>query len=53
MSSAHQLEKALKSLDGILLGADLLAWMSTARASLDIDQYIYHECGDEQDDAIP
>jgi len=38
---------------GILLGADLLAWMSKAKASLDIDQYIYHECGDDQDDAIP
>ncbi|GAA5014816.1 DUF4279 domain-containing protein [Actinopolymorpha pittospori] len=32
---------------GIFLGADLLAWMGTARASLDIDQYVYHECGDE------
>lgn len=31
---------------GIALGADLLAWMGTARATLDIDQYVFHECGD-------
>ncbi|MDT3395087.1 DUF4279 domain-containing protein [Streptomyces sp. B1866] len=37
---------------GIFLGADLLAWMGAAKASLDIDQYIYHECGDEADNAI-
>jgi hypothetical protein len=34
---------------GIFLGADLLSWMGAAKASLDIDQYIYHECGDESD----
>ncbi|MGW4607140.1 DUF4279 domain-containing protein [Streptomyces lannensis] len=38
---------------GIFLGADLLAWMGTARASLDIDQYIYHECGNESGSAVP
>lgn len=38
---------------GIFLGADLLAWMGTARASLDIDQYVYHECGDESNSAVP
>ncbi|WP_406329440.1 DUF4279 domain-containing protein [Streptomyces sp. NBC_00203] len=32
---------------GIFLGADLLSWMGAARASLDIDQYVFHECGDE------
>ncbi|MCA2182095.1 DUF4279 domain-containing protein [Nonomuraea glycinis] len=37
---------------GIFLGADLLAWLGAARASLDIDQYVYHECGDESDDAV-
>ncbi|MBN0047110.1 DUF4279 domain-containing protein [Streptomyces actuosus] len=31
---------------GICLGADLLCWLGTARASLDIDQYIYHDCPD-------
>ncbi|MFE6866297.1 DUF4279 domain-containing protein [Kitasatospora sp. NPDC057692] len=31
---------------GIFLGVDLMAWLGTAKASLDIDQYIYHECGD-------
>ncbi|MGE7383892.1 DUF4279 domain-containing protein [Streptomyces sp. NPDC004126] len=31
---------------GIFLGPNLLAWAGAARASLDIDQYIYHECGD-------
>jgi hypothetical protein len=31
---------------GIFLGPDLIAWLATARASLDIDQYILHECGD-------
>jgi hypothetical protein len=30
---------------GIFLGAELIAWMATARASLDVDQYVYHECG--------
>ncbi|MGW9131973.1 DUF4279 domain-containing protein [Streptomyces sp. NPDC055681] len=34
---------------GIFLGADLLAWMGAARASLDIDQYVYHACGDGSD----
>lgn len=38
---------------GIFLGVDLLAWMSTARASLDIDQYVYHECGDQSDSVAP
>lgn len=38
---------------GIFLGADLLAWMGTARASLDIDQYVYHECGDESGSTAP
>jgi hypothetical protein len=32
---------------GIFLGADLMVWMGIAKASLDIDQYIYHECGSE------
>lgn len=32
---------------GIALGVELLAWMATARAGLDIDQYIYHDCGDD------
>ncbi|MFF8770837.1 DUF4279 domain-containing protein [Kitasatospora sp. NPDC015120] len=32
---------------GIFLGPDLMAWMGIAKASLDIDQYIYHECGEE------
>ncbi|MFJ5118399.1 DUF4279 domain-containing protein [Kitasatospora sp. NPDC088548] len=36
---------------GIFLGADLIAWLGAAGASLDIDQYIYHECGDGFDDA--
>ncbi|WP_237293016.1 MULTISPECIES: DUF4279 domain-containing protein [Streptomyces] len=34
---------------GIFLGPDLMAWVGAARASLDIDQYIYHECGDATD----
>ncbi|MFE5860182.1 DUF4279 domain-containing protein [Streptomyces virginiae] len=38
---------------GIFLGADLLSWIAAAKASLDIDQYIYHECGDEPDAAHP
>ncbi|WP_245738498.1 DUF4279 domain-containing protein [Streptomyces sparsogenes] len=38
---------------GIFLGVDLLSWMGTARASLDIDQYVYHECGHESDSAVP
>ncbi|MFC7263274.1 hypothetical protein [Streptomyces lutosisoli] len=38
---------------GIFLGAELLSWMGEARASLDIDQYVYHECGDESDGDVP
>lgn len=38
---------------GIFLGADLMSWMGAARASLDIDQYVYHECGDESDGDVP
>jgi hypothetical protein len=37
---------------GIFLGADLVAWLSIAKASLDIDQYIYHECGEESTDVV-
>ncbi|MGI5171399.1 DUF4279 domain-containing protein [Spirillospora sp. CA-253888] len=29
---------------GIALRPETMAWLSLARASLDIDQYIYHEC---------
>ncbi|GAA3005096.1 hypothetical protein GCM10010519_41110 [Streptomyces lactacystinicus] len=36
---------------GIFLGADLIAWLGAARASIDIDQYIYNECGDGFDGA--
>ncbi len=35
---------------GIGLGADLVSWLGRAGASLDIDQYVYHECGAEPDD---
>ena len=35
---------------GIFLGAQLISWLSTANASLDIDQYIYHDCDDRLDD---
>ncbi|WP_240468358.1 alpha/beta fold hydrolase [Streptomyces dangxiongensis] len=34
---------------GVFLGADLLAWLARAGASLDIDQYVYHDCGDDED----
>lgn len=30
---------------GIFLGAGLMAWLGAARASLEIDQYVHHECG--------
>ncbi|SCF79026.1 hypothetical protein [Streptomyces sp. Ncost-T10-10d] len=29
---------------GIVLSAGLVAWLATARAYVDIDQYIFHEC---------
>lgn len=29
---------------GISMSADLINWLSTARACVDIDQYIFHEC---------
>jgi len=29
---------------GIFLSSNLLAWLGRAKASLDIDQYIYHDC---------
>lgn len=32
---------------GIFLGPDLISWLGIARASIDIDQYIYHECSGE------
>ncbi|MFJ4674074.1 DUF4279 domain-containing protein [Kitasatospora purpeofusca] len=32
---------------GIFLGSDLMVWLGVAKVSLDVDQYIYHECGDE------
>jgi hypothetical protein len=31
---------------GVFLSRDFIAWLGLARASLDIEQYIYHECGD-------
>jgi hypothetical protein len=31
---------------GIFLGADLMDWLGTAKTSIDIDQYIYHECSE-------
>ncbi|MFF9087522.1 DUF4279 domain-containing protein [Streptomyces sp. NPDC014991] len=33
---------------GVFLRADLLAWLATAGASLDIDQYVYHDCAGEE-----
>ncbi|MEU7604806.1 DUF4279 domain-containing protein [Streptomyces sp. NPDC041003] len=38
---------------GIALSADLMSWLGAARASLDIDQYVYHECGDEPGGVSP
>lgn len=29
---------------GIFLGEELIAWLATARASIDVDQYIHHDC---------
>ncbi|WP_189940260.1 DUF4279 domain-containing protein [Streptomyces aurantiogriseus] len=29
---------------GIFLGAELMSWLGAAKASLDIDQYVFHEC---------
>ncbi|MFD3608457.1 hypothetical protein ACFWXA_10350 [Streptomyces atroolivaceus] len=37
---------------GIFLGPDLMAWPATAGATLDIDQYVYHECGDASGSAV-
>lgn len=31
---------------GIFLTADLLSWLAIAGASLDIDQYVFHDCAD-------
>lgn len=33
---------------GIFLSAALLAWLTQAGASLDIDQYVYHDCDDQR-----
>ncbi|MFJ9961816.1 DUF4279 domain-containing protein [Streptomyces avermitilis] len=38
---------------GIFLGAALLAWLAEARASLDIDQYVYLDRDDQRDDREP
>ncbi|MFC9972692.1 DUF4279 domain-containing protein [Spirillospora sp. NPDC127200] len=35
---------------GIFLRPEMLEWLATARASLDIDQYIYHECPGAEDE---
>lgn len=29
---------------GIYLSPELIHWMATARASLDVDQYVFHDC---------
>jgi len=29
---------------GIVLGAELISWLATARAYVDLDQHIFHEC---------
>ncbi|TWE19442.1 uncharacterized protein DUF4279 [Kitasatospora atroaurantiaca] len=34
---------------GIFLGAELIRWLATAGASLDVDQYVLHECEQSQD----
>lgn len=31
---------------GIVLSAELVAWLASARAYVDIDQYIFHECAE-------
>ncbi|MFJ2647661.1 DUF4279 domain-containing protein [Streptomyces sp. NPDC087420] len=31
---------------GIVLGAELVAWLAVAQASVDIDQFFLHECGE-------
>ncbi|MFK0018068.1 hypothetical protein [Streptomyces sp. NPDC090798] len=38
---------------GIFLGSALLAWLAEAGASLDIDQYVYHDCDDQRGDRDP
>lgn len=34
---------------GIFLSRELIAWMAVAKISLDIDQYIYHDCNSGDD----
>jgi hypothetical protein len=33
---------------GISLTSDLITWLSTAKASVDIDQYLYLDADDEE-----
>ncbi|MCX4674182.1 DUF4279 domain-containing protein [Streptomyces sp. NBC_01433] len=42
VQSIHDLDDEMAK--GIVLGAPLIAWLATARACLDIDQYVFHEC---------
>lgn len=37
---------------GIPLGAELIAWLGAARAGLDIDQYVFHDCEPESDGPV-
>ncbi|MDX8054729.1 DUF4279 domain-containing protein [Lentzea sp. BCCO 10_0798] len=38
---------------GIFLSADLMAWLGVAKSSLDIDQYILHECDEPREGVQP
>ncbi|MEV5675153.1 DUF4279 domain-containing protein [Streptomyces sp. NPDC052164] len=44
VQSIHDLDDGMAK--GIALGAPLIAWLATARADLDIDQYVFHACDD-------
>ncbi|MGA4999705.1 hypothetical protein ACPCB7_16945 [Streptomyces arboris] len=34
---------------GIVLSAELVTWLALARADVDMDQYIFHECDESAD----
>ncbi|WP_100350997.1 DUF4279 domain-containing protein [Luteimicrobium subarcticum] len=49
---ALELVQEIRDLDssrekGIFLSPELLAWLATSHASLDIDQYIFHDCSED------
>lgn len=51
VSGSLEIVQEIRDLDsaqekGIFLEPELLAWLALAKVSLDIDQYVFHECAE-------